>query len=957
MKQKRPFLSTILQPFVQFFALLRLARKRIFYRPELSLLALLAVAFAVGLVTSAGFFAQAVDRVVLATEFAKLTHSTGRPPFSMRIYMMPNADVPLTLEAAEKLTSHVVGTMASEIGLPLKTAHLMVESGGLMLQAQPGDSGSTERARYLGNSNLAYIEDVQDHLEITGDPLDSPASQDATDVWVPSDFAATAGMNVGDRYSVGVTMVSELLPLRVRGFWKAKNPKDTYWFTDPTLALNDAFLVRRDDYISRVQPQITGGTRYAAWQLILDDKALNPARSQAYLNGFQRAMNVIDQYAPGARLDVSPIKPMENFVVRNSTLTILLLGFNLPAFGFLIYFLVLTSAIVARWQRRETAILVSRGVGVGSILSLTLVEQLLIYLVAVPVGLAMGLGIAQLMSQTVSFLVFEPRPLMPISLQGLDWRLVVFALVVSLIARLVPAWSAGKQSVVEAEREYSRPMKAPFWYRYYLDLLLVIPTVYAYDQLNKRGSLAMLVNDRPADLFRDPLLVLVPALFILTAALLLMRVFPLIMRVLDWISGLLPWVTPHLALRQLGRQTQSYVNPLLLIMICLGLGIYTFSLAASLDQWLTDRMYYQAGTDLSFRPVPENMGNSGPGGSSSSASDAWVIPLEDFTQMPGVETGTRVGDYRLRATLNGTRPVNGRLLGIDRVAFPSVAWFRRDFASEPLGGLMNLLASRTDAILLSEEALASTQLKIGDPLQGQVTMGGSGGYQPRFTIVGTYKYFPTVFPDQPVAITNLDYLFSLTGGPTEHQIWLKLKDGAPVTSTLKAMSDMGVAPAGLQDAGALIGEEKSKTERVGVFGTLSVGFLAASAMALAGLLINTYASLNERLHSFAVLHAIGLQRRQILGQVFIEYITITAYGAAGGAVIGTIAAYLFSPFFRIAGIQNAPLPPLMPVVPENQIVQLAVTFALVMIGLELLVITATLVSRLPRLLTLRSSSA
>ena len=301
--------------------------------------------------------------------------------------------------------------------------------------------------------------------------------------------------------------------------------------------------------------------------------------------------------------------------------------------------------------------------------------------------------------------------------------------------------------------------------------------------------------------------------------------------------------------------------------------------------------------------------------------------------------------------------MNGRLLGIDRVAFPSVAWFRRDFASESLGGLMNLLASRTDAILLSEEALASTQLKIGDPLQGQVTMGGSGGYQPRFTIVGTYKYFPTVFPDQPVAITNLDYLFSLTGGPTEHQIWLKLKDGAPVTNTLKAMSDMGVEPAGLQDAGALIGEEKAKTERVGVFGTLSVGFLAASAMALAGLLINTYASLNERLHSFAVLHAIGLQRRQILGQVFIEYITITAYGAAGGAVIGTMAAYLFSPFFRIAGIKNAPLPPLLPVVPENQIVQLAVTFALVMIGLELLVITAALVSRLPRLLTLRSSSA
>jgi putative ABC transport system permease protein len=450
------------------------------------------------------------------------------------------------------------------------------------------------------------------------------------------------------------------------------------------------------------------------------------------------------------------------------------------------------------------------------------------------------------------------------------------------------------------------------------------------------------------------LLVLVPALFILTAALLVMRIFPLIMRVLDWISSLLPWIAPHLALRQLGRQTQSYINPLLLIMISLGLGIYTFSLAASLDQWLVDRMYYQAGTDLSFRPIPANMDDD----SSSSSGEAWTLPLEDFLQMPGVATGTRVGDYRLRVTLgNNARPTNGRLLGIDRVSFPSVAWFRRDFAEEPLGGLMNLLAQRTDGILVSEEALAASQLKIGDPLQAQVTMGGSGAYQPRFTIVGAYKYFPTVYPDQPVAIANLDYLFSLTGGPVEHQIWLRLKPGAAPTDTLKAMIDIGVETAGLHNASADIQMEQGKTERVGVFGTLTVGFLAATGMALAGLLINTYASLNERLHSFAVLHAIGLQRRQILGQVLMEYLAITAYGSAGGALVGTIASYLFSPFFRIAGVKNAPLPPLLPVVPDDLITQMAIVFAGVMVGLELLVITIALIRRLPQLLTLRSSSA
>ncbi len=949
-------LTVVARPLFQFLALLRLARKRIFYRFELSLLALLAVAFAVGLVTSAGFFAQAVDRVVLLTELEQLMKTTGRPPFSMRVYMMPNADAPLTLQAAEQLLPHIANTMASEIGLPLKTAHFEVESGGLMLQARPGDSGSDSDtdARYLGNANVAYIEGVTDYIEIVGDPMDATPEGDILEAWAPTELAAKAGMNVGDRYTFGVTMVSNLVPVRVRGFWKPADPKDPYWFSDPTLALNDTFLVRREDYINRIQPLVTGNTRFAAWQLILDERALNPARSSAYLRGFQRAMNVIGQFAPGARLDVSPIKPLENFVERNQTLTILLLGFNLPAFGFLIYFLVLTSAIVARWQRRETAILVSRGVSLSAVLGLTLVEQLLIFVVAVPLGLALGLGIAALMSQTSSFLEFSPRPPMPISLQGLDLRLVAAALFVSLLARIVPAWSAGQQSVVEAEREHARPVAAPFWYRYYLDLLLVLPTIYAYDQLQRRGSLAMLVTDRPADLFRDPLLVLVPALFILTCALLGMRLFPLFMRVLDWIAALLPWITPHLALRQLGRQTQSYINPLLLIMISLGLGIYTFSLAASLDQWLTDRMYYYAGADLSFRPVPANAD-----GSSTTSGEAWVLPLEDFLQMPGVAAGTRVGDYGVRIALgsSGARLTSGRLLGIDRIGFPAVAWFRRDFAREPLGGLMNLLAQKSDGILISEELLAASQLQVGDTVQAQVIMGSAGTFSVRFTIVGTYKYFPTVYPDQPVGITNLDYLFSFTGGPVEHKIWLRLKEGAAASDVLKAMASMNVAAGSLRDANAAIAEEKAKTERVGVFGTLTVGFLAAAAMALAGLLINTYASLNERLHSFAVLHAIGLQRRQILGQVLLEYLALTAYSAAGGALIGTAASYLFAPFFRVAGVKNAPLPPLLPVVPDDLITQMAVIFAGVMVGLELVVITLALIVRLPRLLTLRGSSA
>ena len=48
--------------------------------------------------------------------------------------------------------------------------------------------------------------------------------------------------------------------------------------------------------------------------------------------------------------------------------------------------------------------------------------------------------------------------------------------------------------------------------------MLLLVTFYAYRQLADSGSLALLVQDRPEDLYQDPLLILVPALFIVTAA-------------------------------------------------------------------------------------------------------------------------------------------------------------------------------------------------------------------------------------------------------------------------------------------------------------------------------------------------------------------------------------------------------------------------------------------------------
>ena len=62
--------------------LLRLTIRRLWSRPILTLLALLGVILAVGLLSSTAFFTQAVDRVLLLEELNKLAATTGRHPFA-----------------------------------------------------------------------------------------------------------------------------------------------------------------------------------------------------------------------------------------------------------------------------------------------------------------------------------------------------------------------------------------------------------------------------------------------------------------------------------------------------------------------------------------------------------------------------------------------------------------------------------------------------------------------------------------------------------------------------------------------------------------------------------------------------------------------------------------------------------------------------------------------------------
>jgi putative ABC transport system permease protein len=516
------------------------------------------------------------------------------------------------------------------------------------------------------------------------------------------------------------------------------------------------------------------------------------------------------------------------------------------------------------------------------------------------------------------------------------------AIAATFIARLWPMLRAARTSVISHERRRARAPQKPFWQRFYLDFLLLIPVIYAYRQLSSRGTLVpeSLAEEAVETTTTDPLLFLVPAIFTLAASLLLVRLFPLLMRIADWLGGVGRDATLYLAFRQLARQSSQYTSALLLVITSLSLGAFMASMASSLDEWLIDQVRYAIGADVLIKQTidPESEGESLP------TEGAWVLPVSEYEEIPGVRRATRIGMYPASVTVGGRRSARGTFLGVDRLDLPDVVFFRSDFGPVSLGEMMNQLALREDAVLLSERTMERGNYEVGDKVHIRVSVADIP-IETDFTIAGTFRYFPTVYEEaegETAVIGNLDFLFEQIGGVLLHNIWLTIDPDADQAAMYEQVEKMGVFISRWVDLRRETAIEQARVERIGIFGTLTIGFLAAAVLSGIGLLVYNYASLQERLFRFTILRAVGLSLSQIISQVAIEYLVLMVYSVAGGAGIGIWASTLFIPFFQAAD-QNVLNPPrLIPLVAYDDIIRISSAFTVVLVAAQIAVIFAAL---------------
>jgi putative ABC transport system permease protein len=474
----------------------------------------------------------------------------------------------------------------------------------------------------------------------------------------------------------------------------------------------------------------------------------------------------------------------------------------------------------------------------------------------------------------------------------------------------------------------------------------MIPAAYGTYILSGQGGLfpiAQINSNGSSDPLSDPLLFLVPSISVLALSLLSIRGLHYLLEGIAWLLGHTRSTGSILAIRQLAR-TRTYQAPLLILIFTLSLSIYTASLAQTIDQHLMNRVFYEVGSEVNFTKVGQeqlpgiNMGSS----SETEKDDSLSFPVNEFEKIQGIEKAVRVGSYPAYASMVVGGVEKGRFIGVDRIEFPSAAYWRTDFSDFPLGHLMNLLASSPEGILASQEFLEDNGLNPGDPLELRITT-DLGRVVLIGTIVGSFDLFPTWYSevDGPLFIGNLETVFDLSGGFTNYQVWVKTDSSFDYKSIPNiVLPGLGVKVLSWKSSPPLIAVIQGRPEQQGVFGFLMIGFTCAALFTVAGLFMYAFFSYRQRYIELGVLRAIGLNSKQMGFSLAIELFFLLIIGGVIGTVLGLWSSNLYIPFLQIGQKPFERIPPFEVVIGWSSIFQIYLLFIVLVIFVLFLLVSA-----------------
>jgi putative ABC transport system permease protein len=766
---------------------------------------------------------------------------------------------------------------------------------------------------------------------------------------VSETLAEEIGVQIGEVYYLRQNDIE--IPVMIVGIWNPVEVGAPYW----GIGSENWLLVNEASYTSVISDAVPDELRDSMWHIVADGANLHSGDVAGLDQRIQGIQKQADTLLKDTKLISSPLEALKRYQKNAPYLTYLLFAFSVPILGLILAFIGLVSGLFVGQQRGEMAIFRSRGASTIQVIGISMLQGALLAIIALVGGVFLGYWIAHAIGQARSFMDFTATGGLRVSLtvSALIFGIVGIGIIL-LVQLLIPTLGGAANTIVTYKKERARLLRPPWWQMYWIDFLLLIPAGYGLWQLQHQRNLAISGEAVPSPL-QNPLLLIAPAVVIFAVALFVLRIVPRLMGFLSWAIRKTKSVGAIMAARYLSRTPAFYSAPLVLLLLTMGLSTFTASLAKTLDTQLKKQTYYHVGSDLNVREEGTTVNLD------TQIPVYTFAPVEEHLNLKGVLAASRVGRYKTTALTSTANMIGGTFLGLDRTTFPGVAYWQKGFASQSLGELMNALGADPDGVLIPNSVLKDLDLKIGDKLVFGVQTGVSGVSIPiELTIVGAFDLFPTWYPeDGTMFVANLDSLFLQAGTEYPHEVWMRTVGNADPESIVYAIRGYSITLDQQADQSRLVENglntlvqswssaqndnlaTQKRPERQGLFGLLSVGFIASAFLTVLGFLLYALFSFRRRFIEMGMLRAIGLSFKQMTIFLAAELASLILLGVGAGTLVGVFSSMLFVPFLQIGTTSQANYPPIQIEIAWNSIFQIYGLFIVLFIA-ALGVLTAIL---------------
>ena len=655
-------------------ATLRFLLKRFFAQRLLGLAIVVTLAFTIGVLVAGPIYADAAREAILSSATSTAPVTVGNVRFLT--YGNPSFDYATADAELEDAVSE----------LPVDEVVPQGRGTVRLVGADPTAPLSL---------TVMFRDGATEHLPYRGEPPVGPG-----EIALPGGVARLLGVDVGETVTaIGPT--GEQATLTLVGRFDPPERADPFWYGDqtpfppPESTELPPGLMDRAGYLE-VAPDL-GVTSEYVWDVYLDLVGVPFERAERIPRDIERIADELRTTPGFAQLQVATgLDTLITLVqqrVADLRVPIFLVVFQIGAVTLAI--LAGVGSLVLSRQSFELAVLRSRGFSGGKLLAAQGVQALFTAIVAYPLGLLLGMGLATLASNANGPSL--PGVLFPIGLSPFALVLGAIGAAVGAVTLLLLSLPHVRRTILEERRLLSREDR-PLISRVPVELFVLPVALFTFVEL--RGTAVQSTSARDQ---LDPLVLLTPTLLIFALSFLALRLLLWVLRRLDRPMARTKSLPTYLATRRLGRSPGTSFATSLLLVLAVGLLIVSTSYRAIVLRNHEDTARQQVGADWNVQiAVPQDQLVAA---QSVPPNTVAVVRSQPVFELPG------------RFTLSPS------VIAVDPERFATGGWWRSDYSNTPLETWLAEIDVPDPGIPVSSEAfsVAVTAGAQAAGLQLQVT--------------------------------------------------------------------------------------------------------------------------------------------------------------------------------------------------------------------------------------------